>query len=86
MDPEFWFRPKARGYGAIPTNWKGWAATGIYIFGVLLSVLAHIAAMLASSPATAIAATAIWLGFLVLWSGGFLALARAKTDGEWRWR
>jgi hypothetical protein len=46
----FWFKPKDRGYGNVPTIWQGWALT---------------------------------LGFV---SAGSLALAKAKTDGEWRWR
>jgi hypothetical protein len=24
---DYWFKPKTRGYGATPANWKGWAAT-----------------------------------------------------------
>ena len=31
---DFWFRPKRYGYGAEPSNWKGWLATFAYLFVV----------------------------------------------------
>jgi hypothetical protein len=81
---EPWFRPKRFGYGAEPAGWKGWAATAGFIlllagwsFG-LLGVARHGAI----EPAAWIA----WLVGVVALTAAFIALARAKTDGEWRWR
>ena len=38
---EYWFKPRAYGYGATPSNWKGWAAIACYlaVVVVLLSSL-----------------------------------------------
>jgi hypothetical protein len=30
MDGEFWFRPKAFGYGATPDSWEGWMVVAAY--------------------------------------------------------
>ena len=83
---DHWFTPKSHGYGASPANWKGWLATGI--FGVLTIGLA-----VAPSLMPDVLAAPDWPWRIALWLTvevclviGFVALARAKTDGEWRWR
>ena len=86
MDPEYWFRPKRWGYGAVPVTWQGWAAIDVYAAVLLVATLGYAAALTEASTGPALAATAIWLGFLLIWTLGFLGLARARTDGEWTWR
>jgi hypothetical protein len=71
-----WFRPKRFGYGATPTNWKGWALIGLHLFVVFI-----IAALLAAKVMP------IWLGVIVIaaLTVVLVAVTKAKTDGEWHW-
>jgi hypothetical protein len=73
----FWFKPKDRGYGNVPTTWQGWALTlGFSAFVVATVVAVQIKAL-----------STFWCVVVILAvTAGFLALAKAKTDGEWRWR
>ncbi|TPK90841.1 hypothetical protein [Mesorhizobium sp. B2-4-17] len=77
MTGEAWFRPKRFGYGATPSNWKGWAFAVVFVLVVVALVLAQIAAAL---PA--------WLFVLIILAltGAIIPFIKAKTDGEWRWR
>jgi hypothetical protein len=73
----YWFKPKDRGYGNVPTTWQGWALT--LGFGAFVIAMAMAVELKALSP--------FWCVVTVLAiTAGFLALAKAKTDGEWRWR
>ncbi len=71
----YWFRPRRFGYGAQPVTWEGWAVT----LGSLVVFLGGFQ-------------LALWRGewLIALLAVAFLAavllLAKAKTDGEWRWR
>jgi hypothetical protein len=67
---EYWFKPKDRGYGNVPTTWQGWAFVIAMVVAVQLKAL-----------------STFWCVVIVLAvTAGFLALAKAKTNGEWRWR
>ena len=81
-----WFTPHTYGYGATPSNWKGWAAVGAYVV-----VLLALSLPLVTWPADMPAGPRIWQ--LITWALlvaaltlGFIRLARAKTDGQWNWR
>jgi hypothetical protein len=77
MTNQFWFKPKAFGYGNVPTTWEGWALT--------LGFAAFVAAMTVAMELKAL--SPFWGVVAVLAvTAGFFALAKAKTDGEWRWR
>jgi hypothetical protein len=79
----YWFRPHTYGYGATPANWKGWLAVAVFALAVgLLAALFTLASGGRPTPAMTLA----WsMGVCVL-AAGFVLLARAKTDGQWRWR
>lgn len=32
-----WFGPKRIGWGASPASWQGWAATGVFVFAMLVT-------------------------------------------------
>ena len=32
----YWFKPKRFGYGATPTNWKGWAVSFAYLLAIIV--------------------------------------------------
>jgi hypothetical protein len=83
---QYWFKPHAYGYGATPANRQGWAAVGAYIAAVLaltLPLAAWPAEMPVGPKIWQIATWAIFVAALTLW---FVRLARAKTDGQWKWR
>ena len=83
---DYWFVPKSKGYGATPKNWKGWMAT--LVFGVLTLALATVPSLaphLLNTPHWPYR-LALWLAAIAAVIVGFLKLAQAKTDGEWRWR
>lgn len=68
-----WFAPKQYGYGAgSPISWQGWLAMAVF-----LAAIALVATMLEGGAR--VVAT-------VLLVVGFVLLARAKTQGGWRWR
>ena len=83
---QYWFKPKHHGYGAAPANWRGWVAT----LGFLLVIVAFTYALVASQQGAGSPPSdwviAIWLLGTSVLVGGFVWLARAKTDGEWGWR
>ncbi len=83
---QYWFKPKAYGYGATPSNWKGWAAVAVFvavIVGLTLPLLAWPADMPASPKVWQVATWGLMVALLTF---GFVRLSRAKTDGQWSWR
>ena len=72
-----WFKSKERGYGNVPTTWQGWVLTvGFGAFVLAMAIAVELGAL-----------SAFWCVVIVLAVAvGFLALAKAKTNGEWRWR
>jgi hypothetical protein len=81
-----WFKPKRYGYGATPANWKGWAATAAFILVVLATSLFSFAWQLNGATQPSTWRIALWLILVSVLVGGFVLLARAKTDGQWGWR
>jgi hypothetical protein len=75
----YWFRPRRYGYGAAPTTWQGWAA--IIAFPLVCGAVAFALVGLLH-PALAII---IFVIFMAAATFGFIAFARKKTDGVWRW-
>jgi hypothetical protein len=83
---QYWFKPKTYGYGATPTNWKGWAAVAAYI-AVILALTVPLMAWPADLPAGPAAWQIVtWFVMVVLSTLGFIRFTRAKTDGQWSWR
>lgn len=83
---DYWFKPKAYGYGATPSNWKGWAATGLFV--VLMLALSLLLLGLQPEPGTgsSFLRIAAWALIVAGLTAGFVWLSRAKTDGQWGWR
>jgi uncharacterized membrane protein SirB2 len=81
-----WFKPHQYGYGATPANWRGWLAVVAFVLiiaGVALAPAAlHQIAPSAGNPWLVLT----WLAVNAMLVLGFIAIARAKTDGQWRWR
>ena len=71
-----WFKPKAVGYGNVPSNWKGWAITIAFTLFIIGMVVLVETETLSKTWAVIIvlAVTAVYVPFI-----------RAKTSGEWRW-
>jgi len=85
MERRYWFRPKSFGYGATPTTWEGWAVTLGSALVTNVGILAAVAAEALRWPHRHLilaAGLALALVSLVV----TIVVARAKTDGEWRWR
>jgi len=81
-----WFKPKRYGYGATPCNWKGWAATFVFVLVVLATSLVIFRWQLNGATQPSFSRIAVWLLSLCVLCGGFTLLTWAKTDGQWRWR
>jgi hypothetical protein len=82
---EYWFKPKRYGYGATPTNWRGWASALAVVF-LLIAV-----AQLMVVPHPGGVAHPLWeviLGWAIVLAlvVGFSRFAKSRTKGEWRWR
>lgn len=83
---DFWFKPKTWGYGAYPTNWKGWALTlGFVVVVNLLSLPLMVLPALHNIALTP-AQIVCWAVLTAAITVGFIWLCRVKTDGEWKWR
>jgi hypothetical protein len=83
---QYWFMPKTHGYGATPSDWRGWAAIGAYFAAVLaltLPLMAWPADMPIGPKIWQIATWAIFVAALTFW---FVRFTRVKTDGQWKWR
>jgi MFS family permease len=79
---QYWFKPKRYGYGASPATWEGWLAT----FGSVAVVVGSVVVMNRLVDRMNFAAWIIWAALIVALTVAFVAVARQKTDGEWRWR
>jgi hypothetical protein len=83
---EYRFKSHTCGCGATPANWKGWAAAGSFVIGLIAASYL----LLAWEPAGGIgpggSRIAVWALAIPMLSVGFIALARSKTDGQWGWR
>jgi len=81
-----WFKPKSYGYGVSPANWRGWAATAAYIAATMLVSALLLASQQNQPSAPSALQIAVWALLVAVLTAGFVALARAKTDGQWAWR
>jgi hypothetical protein len=81
-----WFKPHTYGYGATPANWKGWAATGSFVIGMMAASYLLLAWERATGIGVGALRIAVWALAIPMLTVGFVVLARAKTDGQWRWR
>jgi len=77
-----WFRPKAFGYGAAPSSWKGWLAVAAFLAAELLLAWA----ILGFSEEPGTGRLLAFLALSALLVAAFVRFSRARTDGEWRWR
>ena len=82
----YWFKPKTYGYGATPNNWMGWAATGAYVVVMLSASVLLLGLELNPGTGPSFWQIAVWALLVAALTGGFVWLARAKTDGQWGWR
>lgn len=78
---EPWFRPKPFGIGAgWPIRWQGWVALVAYVASVVLAI--QVVFALDSDVERAV----LLVAALVVPTTIFVLIARAKTEGGWRWR
>jgi hypothetical protein len=80
MHGEFWFRPKAFGYGASPIAWQGWALVAGYM------VAAAATAILLVRSEMGFAAWTTWVLAMVIATAASILVSWLKTDGSWQWR
>ncbi|MEQ8825903.1 MAG: hypothetical protein RIC14_16175 [Filomicrobium sp.] len=82
-DGDYWFVPKRHGYGATPSNWKGFVATAA--FAIMLP-LVSVPWILSLSDDTRLVGIVIWVLAVLYAVWQFTKFAKRKTDGEWMWR
>jgi hypothetical protein len=82
---DYWFKPHTYGFGATPANWKGWAATGVFALVMAAVTLLLEKWIISVGRPTTWPIVVAFVAVLIL-TAGFIALAWAKTDGQWRWR
>lgn len=80
---DYWFKPKPVGYGARPSNWKGWMAVAGFIF-----VQVALASLFMRGGAQGMASGAfmLWFAAFLLTTWAFIRFCKSKSDGEWKWR
>jgi len=78
---DYWFQPKEIGYGAgLPLNWKGWVFYALFLAALLLISDAADHLLSGWRRIAGVIAADIVVGL------PFVLIARAKTQGGWRWR
>lgn len=82
---DIWFKPKTRGYGVTPANWKGWVASIGYVLGMVGGSVLMLSPELNGGPPGS-ARILLWAALVGIGTAGFIRLCKAHTDGEWRWR
>lgn len=80
---EYWFKPKRHGYGATPTNWKGWLVTLAFSLALPLASLPF---LLSLTDETRTVGLLAWAVVVLACVWGFTVFAKSKTEGTWEWR
>ena len=83
---DHWFKPKTHGYGASAANWKGWAATFVFLLLELVLAFVFLIRPMTAGGAFSTRLFVIWLVLTIVATVAFVWVAKAKTDGEWKWR
>lgn len=79
FDGKPWFLPKRHGYGAgLPVAWQGWV--------LLLSYTAAIMGLGVLAPTVRGLELAAVILVMVVLTVAFVMVAKARTEGGWRWR
>ena len=76
-----WFKPRRYGIGVTPSSWEGWLATVACV--VLMILDTYVVPRLVRDPQQGLGLAMLGLVAVL---GGFIWLAQARTDGDWRWR
>lgn len=82
MSEDYWFKPKRYGFGATPSNWKGWALTLAFI--VVIVALAPVFIPPVRSGEQPHVLTFVGIAFALTLLFAFITWR--KTEGGWRWR
>ena len=78
-DDRPWFRAKTHGYGAgLPIAWQGWLVLLLY-----LAAMIGLATLAAGASGGALVGVIVGMGLV---TALFVLIARARTEGGWRWR
>ncbi len=76
-----WFSPKAYGYGSgLPCSWEGWVVLAAYLVAIPLT---HLLAYRFMPP---MSARVLSLAIIIVLTAGLVLVAKARTEGGWRWR
>jgi hypothetical protein len=74
---EFWFTPKLKGYGAVPTTWEGYTLVVVFALVVFICALVMLRRKKTSSifppPMIVVAVSTVIFLFVSAW----------KTNGAW---
>lgn len=83
---DYWFRPKAYGYGATPSNWKGWAAVIVFVLVIDMAAIMLLAVPAMSERGLSWQNVVTWAVLTGLMAWWFVDFMRRRTDGKWAWR
>ena len=81
-----WFRPKTHGYGAYPSNWKGWAAIGVFVLLETVLAVIFIVGPTVAETGPGPVQVVLWIVLSSVLTVAFIRFTIVKTEGEWRWR
>ena len=81
-----WFKPKSHGYGAAPSNWKGWAAILAFVAIEIVLALIFIVRPVMAETGPSFVRFLAWCAISGAVTVVFIKFTMARTDGVWRWR
>ena len=79
---EYWFKQKRHGFGATPSNWKGWALT----LGFVAIIVGLAPALIPPVHSNEQPHPLAFIGVSVVLMAIFVFITWRKTEGGWRWR
>lgn len=82
MSEDYWFKPKRYGFGATPSNWKGWAFT----IGFVVLLVALTPVLIPPVHSNEQPHVLAFVGASIVLLALFLFVTWRKTEGGWRWR
>ena len=83
---DYWFRPRRYGIGATPITWQGWLFIVVFVPILLFVIEVPLYALKLFGITIAGPWIAGWPLVTLPVTLVFILIAKAKTNGEWRWR
>ena len=77
---QYWFKPKAYGFGGTPVTWQGWLLVLFHVAVVVGFTVSLVVGRISGGRAIAGLSVVALVTTFAIW------LSMMKTEGSWSWR